>query len=106
MTYAEKRVKLDVSDNAKRYLAKQGFQPEYGARPLKRFVYRSIAFSSLFCRVIQREVLNPLAKLLLAGSAGKGDTVKISLSPDNTLQFDVEVGETIKPERELLAQQQ
>jgi ATP-dependent Clp protease ATP-binding subunit ClpB len=59
----EKKIKLVFSDSAKNWLAKKGFDPVYGARPLKR--------------VIKTEVLNVLAKGLIAGEFGTGDTVTI-----------------------------
>jgi len=64
----EKRLKgqgytLTVSDVAKRWLAKEGYDPVYGARPLKRF--------------IQQEVETPLARFLIAGEAIAGDTIAV-----------------------------
>ena len=61
------------SDEAKEYLATQGFNPVYGARPLKR--------------VIRQLVENPLSKLILAQKFNKGDTVKITLK-DDKLDFE------------------
>jgi len=68
----EKDLKLEYSEEAKNYLAEKGFDPDYGARPLKR--------------VIQREVLDPLAKYLLAGKFKEGTTIKIDLK-DSMLTF-------------------
>ena len=68
----EKDLKLEYSEEAKNYLAEKGFDPDYGARPLKR--------------VIQREVLDPLAKYLLAGKFKEGTTIQIDLK-DSTLTF-------------------
>ena len=59
----EKELSLSVTDGAKEWLAQKGFDPVYGARPLKR--------------TIQREVETPLAKLILAGSFEKGGGVAI-----------------------------
>ncbi|CEP01013.1 unnamed protein product (mitochondrion) [Plasmodiophora brassicae] len=70
---AEQRVKLKVDDAARDYLAEQGYDPDYGARPLKR--------------VLQKQLLNPLARLLLSGNAMKGDTVHVTLDDDRKLQF-------------------
>jgi ATP-dependent Clp protease ATP-binding subunit ClpB len=61
----EKRIKLDFDKAAVAWLGEKGFDPVYGARPLKR--------------TIQSEVLNPLARLLLERKVNAGDTVKISL---------------------------
>jgi len=68
----EKDLKLEYSEKAKNYIAERGFDPDYGARPLKR--------------VIQREVLDPLAKYLLAGKFKEGTTIQIDLK-DSTLTF-------------------
>ena len=68
----EKDLKLEYSEKAKNYLAERGFDPDYGARPLKR--------------VIQREVLDPLAKYLLAGKFKEGTTIQID-SKDSRLTF-------------------
>ncbi|MGZ3721693.1 MAG: ATP-dependent chaperone ClpB [Bdellovibrionales bacterium] len=62
---AEKRIKLDFDKAAVAWLGEKGFDPIYGARPLKR--------------TIQTEVLNPLARMLLERKVNGGDTVKISL---------------------------
>lgn len=48
--------------------------------------------------------MNPLAKLLLAGSAARGDAVKVSLS-GGKLNFEVETGSIMQPGRELVAEQ-
>ncbi|HHN65864.1 MAG TPA: ATP-dependent chaperone ClpB [Nitrospirae bacterium] len=59
----EKRIDIVLTEAAKEHLAEAGYDPIYGARPLKR--------------VIQKEVLNPLAKLLLEGRFEEGDTVEV-----------------------------
>ena len=59
---------IDVTKDARAWLAKQGYDPSYGARPLKR--------------VIQREVENPLASLLLAGDVQEGQPVRVSCTGD------------------------
>ncbi|MCS6837758.1 MAG: ATP-dependent chaperone ClpB [Bdellovibrionaceae bacterium] len=61
-----KRIYLEVSDKAYDWLGEVGFDPLYGARPLKR--------------VIQREVLNPLSKELIAGRIKSGDRVRLDLA--------------------------
>ncbi len=70
---ADRDLKLEVSDAALDKLAEAGFDPVYGARPLKRS--------------IQTLVENPLAKRLLAGEFGPGDTVTIDLDGDAELAF-------------------
>ncbi|TAH45499.1 MAG: type VI secretion system ATPase TssH, partial [Treponema sp.] len=56
-----RRLKLEVSDAAKQYLADVGYDPQFGARPLKR--------------AIQSELENPLAKAVLSGRFPDGSTV-------------------------------
>jgi ATP-dependent Clp protease ATP-binding subunit ClpB len=60
---AERRVTLELTDAAKQVLADAGWDPTYGARPLKR--------------AIQRLVENPLAQRLLEGEFGEGDTIRV-----------------------------
>jgi ATP-dependent Clp protease ATP-binding subunit ClpB len=57
----------DVDDAAKRWLANAGYDPVYGARPLKR--------------AIQRELQNPLAEMILRGEIRDGDTVRVTATP-------------------------
>ena len=61
-----KKLSVEISGNAKKLLAKEGFDPVYGARPLKR--------------VIQNEVQNVLAIKLLNGEIKEGDTVSIDVT--------------------------
>jgi ATP-dependent Clp protease ATP-binding subunit ClpB len=60
--------RLDVSESASQYLAEAGYDPDYGARPLKR--------------AIQRELQDPLALHILAGDFQEGDTIRIERSPE------------------------
>jgi len=62
---AKKRIRLDVTDEAKRLLASEGYQPEFGARPLKRH--------------IQRDIGDPLAIALLEGRYSEGDQVRVEV---------------------------
>ena len=62
-TLAERRLRLDLTPAARRYLAQVGYDPAYGARPLKR--------------ALQREVLNPLALRVLEGEFQPGDCVEV-----------------------------
>jgi ATP-dependent Clp protease ATP-binding subunit ClpB len=55
--------KLEVTEAARRHLAEVGYDPEFGARPLKR--------------AIQREIQDPLAKQILSGAFAEGDTILI-----------------------------
>ncbi len=69
----EKEITLDVSDEAKDWLAQLGYDVTYGARPLKR--------------VIQKYLINPLSQELLAGNFADGDTIKVNVSPRVGLVF-------------------
>ena len=69
----ERRIELDVTDAAKELLAEEGWDPAYGARPLKR--------------AIQRLVENPLALELLEGRFGEGDNVHVE-ARDGELVFE------------------
>jgi len=59
---------LEISDEAKSHLARVGYEPAYGARPLKR--------------AIQREVETPLGRKILAGEIRDGDHVRVDLERD------------------------
>ena len=61
---ADRRITLNVDENAKKWLADQGYDPVYGARPLKR--------------VIQRELQNKLAEMLLQGDIVDGSSVEVT----------------------------
>ena len=60
---SERKLSITLTDNVKELLAKEGFDPTYGARPLKR--------------AIQRVIQDPLALKLLAGEFGEGDTIAV-----------------------------
>ncbi|HML10338.1 MAG TPA: ATP-dependent chaperone ClpB [Stellaceae bacterium] len=63
----DRKIVLDLDPKATEWLAKSGYDPVYGARPLKR--------------VIQRELQNPLAQRILEGRIPDGATVKVTASP-------------------------
>ncbi len=65
---AQRRLELQVSLPAKEWLAERGFDPVYGARPLRRLVQQAIG--------------DQLAKMLLAGEIHDGDVVPVNVSPD------------------------
>src|SRR5579859_3053776 len=60
---AERRLSLDISDAAKEFLAREGWDPTYGARPLKR--------------AIQRQLQDPLALRILQGEFQEGQTIRV-----------------------------
>lgn len=69
----ESGIRIDISDAALDRLAKIGFDPQYGARPLKR--------------VLQREILNELSKQILAGMINKDAVIYIDLKNDVEFEF-------------------
>jgi len=71
---AERDIKLEVNEEAKAWLAHKGYDPVYGARPLRR--------------AIQRYVENPISTRILQGEFKEGDTITINLQEDN-LSFAV-----------------
>lgn len=70
----DRRITLDVTEAAREWLALEGFDPAYGARPLRRLV--------------QREIGDRLARLLLAGEVSDGDTVVVDRADGEGLALD------------------
>ncbi len=65
---ADRKIELKVEESALKWLADAGYDPVYGARPLKR--------------VIQRSLQNPLAEMILSGAVKDGDTVVVTAGTD------------------------
>jgi ATP-dependent Clp protease ATP-binding subunit ClpC len=65
---AEHKLGIELTDRAKSWLAREGYDPVFGARPLRR--------------VIERQVENPLSSQLLRGELKEGDTVKVDLDKE------------------------
>ena len=76
---AERKLTLELTETAREWLVTNGFDAEYGARPLRR--------------LIQRQVENPLAKQVLAGEYQDGDGVLVDVSADDALTFTRRAGE-------------
>jgi len=70
----EKEININIADEALEYLGKEGYNPSYGARPLKR--------------LIQTSVLNPIASLIVSRAVIKGDTINVSIK-DGKLNMGV-----------------
>jgi len=70
---AERKMGIELTDAAKEMIAREGFDPVYGARPLKR--------------ALQREVQNPLAVRILEGDLSDGDTVVVDVK-DGGIVFE------------------
>jgi ATP-dependent Clp protease ATP-binding subunit ClpB len=68
---ADRKITLVLDDKAKDWLGQKGYDPAYGARPLKR--------------VIQKYVQDPLAEMILEGKVHDGDTVKITANKDGLI---------------------
>jgi ATP-dependent Clp protease ATP-binding subunit ClpB len=57
------KLKIDINDLALEYLAEKGYEPDFGARPIKR--------------LIQKEIVNGIAKKIISGEIQNGDTIII-----------------------------
>ena len=68
----QQNIRLELTDKAKKFLAKEGYDPAYGARPLKR--------------IIQQQILNPLSVAILDGEFGEGDKIVAEVEKDH-LEF-------------------
>ena len=71
---AARNIALDLDDGARKWLADEGYDPVFGARPLKR--------------VIQRALQDQLAEMLLAGDVADGDTIAVSAGADGLIVGD------------------
>ena len=68
----QQKITLKLSDSAKQLLAREGYDPVYGARPLRR--------------TIQREILDPLSIAILEGKVREDQTVRVD-AKDGALEF-------------------
>ena len=68
----QQNIRLELTEKAKKFLGKEGYDPAYGARPLKR--------------VIQQQILNPLSVAILDGQFGEGDSIVAEVAKDH-LEF-------------------
>jgi len=73
---AGRGITIEVSEAAKEHLARQGYDPAFGARPLKR--------------ALQKEIIDPLAIRLLEGKVKTGDTVFVNMSSNGKLELSLE----------------
>jgi ATP-dependent Clp protease ATP-binding subunit ClpA len=72
-TAAKQNITLTLSPEAKDWLAQLGYDPTFGARPLKR--------------VMQRYITNALAEKILKGDIAEGDTVEVHLNANRQVEF-------------------
>ena len=82
---ADQNIFISLSEKAREWLAKEGFHPDFGARPLRR--------------TIQRYMENPLSKQLLKGTLSGGDQITISVR-DGSLSFTKAKRKTVSPKRQ------
>ncbi|MBV9752343.1 MAG: ATP-dependent chaperone ClpB [Hyphomicrobiales bacterium] len=82
---SDREINLELDKTARAWLAEKGYDPAYGARPLRR--------------VIQKNVQDPLAEQILAGKLKAGDTASVTLGPDGLLIGDVSVVPTERPSK-------
>ena len=68
---AQRKIALDLTDAARTWLADEGYDPVFGARPLKR--------------VIQRALQDQLAEMILSGDIEDGQTVRVDAGPEGLL---------------------
>jgi ATP-dependent Clp protease ATP-binding subunit ClpB len=79
----DRKIVLKVEPDAREWLAEKGYDPAYGARPLKR--------------VIQKHVQDPLAELILSGEIHDGETVPVRAGPLGLMIGDVTVAAEKRP---------
>jgi ATP-dependent Clp protease ATP-binding subunit ClpB len=82
---AARKIELELDDGARKWLADEGYDPVFGARPLKR--------------VIQSALQNPLAEMLLAGDVNDGDTIPVTAGADGLIIGD-RISASSKPKPE------
>ncbi len=70
---AVQRIEMELTDAARRALAEEGYDPVYGARPLKR--------------ALRRELESPISRLLIAGDLNEGDTLHVDHNEDDGFTF-------------------
>jgi ATP-dependent Clp protease ATP-binding subunit ClpB len=73
---AERHIELELSDRARGQLVRVGYDPNYGARPLKR--------------AIQREIETPMARMILGGEVRDGQRVSVDVGSSGKLQFEIQ----------------
>ncbi len=78
---ADRGVRLELTDAARQRVAKAGYDPVYGARPLKRY--------------LQHEVETRIGRAIIAGSVIEGSTLRVDVDPDGDLKVDIESREVV-----------
>ncbi|MFA6158250.1 MAG: AAA family ATPase [Candidatus Paceibacterota bacterium] len=85
---AEKEIRLDIAPAVLEYLSKEGYNPQYGARPLRR--------------LIQEKILTPVAGFMISQAVGKGGSIQVGVKAGATgsaveFTFDVKKGRKVIP---------
>ena len=80
---AERKIEIELSDRARVHLVRAGYDPNYGARPLKR--------------AIQREIETPMARRILGGEVRDGEHLLVDLDSSGNLKF---ISQHVSRERE------
>jgi ATP-dependent Clp protease ATP-binding subunit ClpC len=78
-----KRITLTLDDSAREFLMKEGYDPQYGARPMRR--------------AVEKNIEDPLAEALLRGDVREGDTVKVINEPGSKELKFVSLGNDVEP---------
>jgi ATP-dependent Clp protease ATP-binding subunit ClpC len=78
----EKHISIQITEAAKDVIAKEGFDPVYGARPLRR--------------VIERKIESPLANMIIEDTIKEGDTIIVDAKDDENLEIRKAGGELLK----------
>ncbi len=84
-----KRITLTLETSAREFLMKEGYDPQYGARPMRR--------------AVEKHIEDPLAEHLLRGDVKEGDTVKVFHEPDTKVLKFISLGETPPPAEAITA---
>ncbi len=74
----DKEITLKVSSGVISYLAKEGYNPQYGARPIKR--------------LIQTKIMTPIASMMISKGVMKGGTISVGAGKDGEFRFDIKKG--------------
>jgi ATP-dependent Clp protease ATP-binding subunit ClpB len=74
---ADRHIELELTDRARGHLVRTGYDPNYGARPLKR--------------AIQREIETPMARMILGGEIRDGHRVLVDLDQSGKLKFETQI---------------
>ena len=72
----DQRISIKVSDEAKKWLGEEAYEPQFGARPLKRFV--------------QRQIETRLARMMIKENMAEGTSINVDLNEEQDLTFDVQ----------------